>query len=181
MGFPELGQGNKHGFCKSCVGQAALPLCLNYTNPRVRCGHALEVGTARYEQFCKSCVSSLGVPNKQERLCKNAAASVDPCSNDSNAFLYNEYSGMCLSCAATQKSLLINTSEDQSLCRFAGCMSSYDLPLSRYCRDCILNEDLVIDVREKHLVVEMETAAAKKTTLQKVPLTGDPFHLYLPR
>ena len=39
----------------------------------------------------------------------------------------------------------------------------------------------MIDVEEKHLVVEIETAAAKKTTLQKVSLTGDPFHLYLPR
>jgi len=46
-----------------------------------------------------------------------------------------------------------------------------------------LKEDLVIDVKEKHLVVEMEAKAASKETpaLQKVPLTGDPFHLYLPR
>ena len=180
-GCPELGQSNKHGFCKSCVGQAALLLCLNATNPRVRCGHALDAGSDRNEQFCKTCVSSLEVSGKKERLCKNAAASDDPCSNDRNVFLQNEYFGMCSSCGDTQKSLLVNTSEDQSLCRFPGCMRPYDLPLSRYCRKCISKDDLVIDVEEKHLVLEIETAAARKTTLQKVSAAGDPFHLYLPR
>ena len=38
---PNGGQGGKHGFCKACTAQAALPLCLNYTNARVRCGNSL--------------------------------------------------------------------------------------------------------------------------------------------
>ena len=166
VGCPHGGQSGKHGFCKSCTGQAALPLCLNYTNGRVRCGNALEVGADRNEVFCKTCQSALTVPNKKERLCKNAAAGDNPCSNASNDNLLNEYHGMCLSCGAAQKALLANVSEDPSLCRSAGCLRPFELPLSRYCRECILKQprsaDLVIDVREKDLVLEMETEAASE-------------------
>ena len=37
VGCPYGGQTGEHGFCVSCSGQQALPLCLNYANARVLC------------------------------------------------------------------------------------------------------------------------------------------------
>ena len=170
VGCPHGGQTGAYGFCKHCSGQAALPLCVNYTNARVRCGKSLPSDASRNEVSCNDCLSSIHVPNQQARLCKNAASNDDPCSNVSVPWLVNEYHGMCSSCAQTQKALLADESGDPSLCRTLDCTQPFELPLSRYCRQCILKKkDLHIDVREKHLVLEIETseAAAKKKRLCK--------------
>ncbi len=58
--------------------------------PGFLCGNALEGGAERNELFCKTCQSAMTVPNKKERLCKNAAAGDNPCSNDSCSWLIND-------------------------------------------------------------------------------------------
>ena len=184
IGCPSGSKTGEHGFCKSCSGQQAMPLCLNYANSSVRCEGSIQDGADRNEVFCKTCQSAVKVPHKKQRLCKNAAAGDNRCSNDSSPWLQNAYYGMCSSCAQTQKALLADAAGDPTLCHTAGCLHPFELPLSRFCRHCILEKkDLQIDVREKALVLQMEAEAAtgKRPALQKMSETGDPFHLYLPR
>ena len=48
-------QHHNYGFCKACAGEAAGPLCLNYTNPRVRCGNRSLALSRNSSSFCDSC------------------------------------------------------------------------------------------------------------------------------
>ena len=183
---PNGGQAGKHGFCKACTAQAALPLCLNYTNARVRCGNSLADSAGKNDLFCEGCKAFVIVATTDKRKCKNAAASDQPCSNEAAYWLTHEYHGLCTSCFQDHKASRASEADDPSLCRSCS-LCPWELPQSKYCRECVLKGssslNLVIDAREKDLVLEMETEAASKKMpkLQKVCETGDPFSLYLPR
>ena len=71
-------------------------------------------------------------------------------------------------------------------CLAPGCYADFVLPHSKYCQNCILTApvaSLKIDVRDTEAVLAIERKAMTGTvpTTQKLPLDGDPFHLYLPR
>ena len=177
-------QTGDYGFCKTCVGEPAALLCLNYTNPRVRCGNRVEQG-GRNAVFCLSCCDHVYDPlDKSIRRCKNAAARLEPCSNPAAKHYQGPLHGACHDCA---KLIDASASKSSDACRYPMCHNVFDLPNSKYCSKCILDpakkQNIVLDVRDTDAILSIERNAvsAALPKQQMLPREGDPFYLYLPR